>query len=105
MGEREYWQPKGKESITSQRPTRNQIRKAIETCLLCELKLIDIWIFLSIEINVCHSVSEISNTQDFVTFYMRRFPSRNASSANTTRRIKSLRDFQSKGREHQLKIS
>lgn len=47
----------------------------------------------------------ISNTQDFVTFCMRRFPSRNTSSANTISGIKSLRDFQSKDREHQLKLS
>ena len=50
----------------------------------------------SIEIKVYHCVSEISYTQDFVTFYVRRFPSRNASSANTTSGTKSLRDFQSK---------
>lgn len=81
------------------------VMKAIETCLLCELKLIDIWIFLSIEINICHCVSEISNTQDFVTFCMHWFPSRSASSANTTSGIKSLRDFQSKGREHELELS
>lgn len=75
--------------------------EAIEACVLCELKLINIWIFLSIEIKVCHCVSEISNTQDFFTFCIRWFPSRNASSVNATSGIKSLRDFQSKGREYQ----
>ena len=32
--------------------------KATETCVLWELKLIDIWILISIEIKVCHYVSE-----------------------------------------------